>query len=275
MLAGHNRSVVASGTPVVRELGLGHPILVVHGGMSDEAPWLRVAESMAGRYRIVLVRRRLYRLELTVPVEQAMAEQVSEVLDIAQRLGQPCVIVGHSSGAIVALEAMAADPVAFAGGILYEPPSPLDDLPLGKATTLPQARAALAAGHVGRALQIFLREGVEVSPLVGAAAPAMALLPEVRRYVPRQIDDFASILHLGVRSDTYRHIEQPLWFLTGARSPAHLQRRCQQLTSLLPRADLVELPGVGHGANQSHPRQLGSLLCDLADLLRTDEPRGT
>lgn len=260
---------------MVRELGHGHPILVVHGGMSDESPWIRVAQNMATRFRVALVRRRLYRFELPVVVEQAMADQVAEVLDVAHGLSQPCVLVGHSSGAIVALEAMAADPMSFSGGLLYEPPTPLDDLALGKPTTLPRARAALAAGHVGRALQIFLREGVEVSPAVGAIAPVMAVLPEVRRYVPRQIDDFESILQLGIRSDTYRHIERPLWFLTGERSPAHLQQRCQRLATLLHQADLVKLPGVGHGANQSHPQQLGSLLCDLADLVLSGEPRGT
>jgi hypothetical protein len=35
--------------------------------------------------------------------------------------------------------------------------------PVGERTTVPLARAALAHRHLGRALQIFLREGVEVS----------------------------------------------------------------------------------------------------------------
>ena len=253
--------------PIVRDLGHGRPVLVVHGGMSDESPWLRVAETMVERNRVVLIRRCLYRLDLPVQVTTAMSDQVSEVLGVAAGFGEPCVIVGHSSGAIVALEALAADPRPFAGAVLYEPPTPLDHLPLGTPTTVPRARAALAHGHVGRALQIFLQEGVEVSAWMSTVAPAMALVPEVRRYVARQIDDLDSIVELGVRSGIYERIDRPVWFLTGERSPNHLRQRAQRLSAVLPHADLVILPGTGHGANRSNPRQLGDLICDFTEPL--------
>ena len=47
-----------------------------------------------------------------------MSDHVSEVLGVTSRFGEPFVIVGHSSGAIVALEALAADPSPFAGAVL-------------------------------------------------------------------------------------------------------------------------------------------------------------
>jgi pimeloyl-ACP methyl ester carboxylesterase len=232
--------------------------------MSDESPWLRVANTMTMHNRVVLLRRRLYRLDLPVQVATAMSDQVSEVLTVAAAFGEPCVIVGHSSGAVVALEALTADLIPFAGAVLYEPPTPLDQLPLGKPSTVPRAREALAHGHLGRALQIFLREGVEVPAWISAIAPAMTLVPEVRRFVARQIDDLDSIVDLGVRSRAYEHIERPVWFLTGEKSPTHLRRRCQRLADLLPHADLVTLPGTGHGANQTNPRQLGDLIAGFA-----------
>ena len=248
---------------MVQDLGHGPPILVVHGGMSDESPWLRVADNMRTRYRVVLIRRRLYRLDLVPRAGQIIPDQVAEVLEVARGLGEPCVIVGHSSGAIVALEALAADPGPFAGGVLYEPPIPLRGLPLGEATILPRAREALAHGRIGRALRIFLRDGVGVSPWVSSLAPAVALLPGIRRFVPRQIDDLESILELGIRSSVYEGIDRPVWVLTGEKSPTHLRRRCEQLAATLPRAELVTLPRVGHGANQSNPRQLADLICDF------------
>jgi pimeloyl-ACP methyl ester carboxylesterase len=232
--------------------------------MSDESPWQGVGEVLATRHRVLLIRRRLYRLDVPVRVETAMADQVSEVLTVASGLDEPPVIVGHSSGAIVALEALATDLRVFSGAVLYEPPAPLADLPLGQPTTVLRARAALARGQIGRALQIFLREGVEVPGWLNAITPAMALLPDVRRYVARQIDDLDSILQLGVRSGAYQSIDRAVWFLTGEKSPAHLRQRCERLTAALPHADLVTLPGTGHGANQSHPRQLGELICDFA-----------
>ncbi len=257
---GHTGEVVDAQRPMVRDLGQGHPVLIIHGGMSDESPWKRVADSMIVHHRVVLLRRCLYRLDLPVRVSTVMSDQVSEVLAVAAGLGEPCVIVGHSSGAIVALEALVADPRPFAGAVLYEPPAPLDQLPLGERTTVPRARAALTRGQVGRALEIFLREGVEVPTWMSAIAPAMAWLPEVRKYVARQIDDLESIVELGVRSQTYQHIDRPVWFLTGERSPNHLRERCRRLTAALPHADLVTLPRTGHGANQSNPRQLAELI---------------
>lgn len=184
---------------MVRELGRGRPILVVHGGMGNEVPWLRVAKAMSTRYRVVLIRRRLYRLEIPVRLEQAIADQVAEVLDVARGFDEPCVIVGHSSGALIALEALAADSGPFAGGIIYEPPTPLPELPFGEPGLGPRARAALDAGHVGRALQIYLREGFRAPNWWSAVAPALALLPVVRQFVPRQIDDHESMVRLGVR----------------------------------------------------------------------------
>ena len=240
---------------------------MVHGGMSDASPWERVADTVAERFRVLLIHRQLYRLDRPVDLATAMSDQVGEVLAAVATVGEPCVLVGHSSGAIIALEALAAEPAAFAGGVLYEPPCPLDGLPLGEPTTVERARTAIAGQHIGRALQIFLREAVQVPTAASALAPAMALLPEVRRYVTRQIDDLDSIVRLGDRSETYAEIDRPVWFLTGARSPDHLRERCVRLAAALPHAELVTLPRTGHGANQTHPRQLGALIGDFADLV--------
>ena len=92
----------------------------------------------------------------------------------------------------------------------------------------------------------------------------MARVPGLRPYIPRQIDDLAMILRLGVRTETYAGIQLPVWFLTGAKSPRHLATRCGRLAAAMPQAEVVTLPGTGHGANQSHPRQLGDLIAEFA-----------
>ncbi|HEU5484967.1 MAG TPA: alpha/beta hydrolase, partial [Microlunatus sp.] len=226
-------------TRVTTDPGSRGTVLLLHGGMSDEAPWQPVAAALEQRFRVALIRRRLYRLDLPVDPLTAMADQVTEVLDTARGSGRPCVVVGHSSGAIVALEALSAEPELFAGGVLYEPPSPLDGLPLAAPTTVRRARDALARRHPGRALQIFLREAVQLPWSVSSLAPVMTLIPGVRRYVARQIDDLDSIVRLGVRTEVYGRIELPVWFLTGERSPRHLGERCTRLAETLPSAELV------------------------------------
>jgi alpha-beta hydrolase superfamily lysophospholipase len=60
--------------------------------------------------------------------------------------------VGHSSGAVIALEAALASPASFAGLVLHEPPVAVT-MPLGGGA-LARANEALAAGDAGRALKI-------------------------------------------------------------------------------------------------------------------------
>ena len=61
--------------------------------------------------------------------------QASSFLDAVERASRAApldrpVLVGHSSGAVLALEALAAGPGQFAGAFIYEPPLVLDR-PLG------------------------------------------------------------------------------------------------------------------------------------------------
>ena len=125
--------------------GRGRAILVLHGGMGDVTSWSRVTDLLRDRFRVVRLTRRQYRLD--VPRKVTMADEVAQVREVAATLDRP-VLVGHSSGAVLALEALVADPGLYSGAVLYEPPIVLDE-PLGGAKLEP-ARAAIAAGRPGR-----------------------------------------------------------------------------------------------------------------------------
>src|SRR4249920_2329734 len=153
--------------------GKGRAILVLHGGMGDETSWSRVTDLLRDRFRVVRLTRRQYRLD--VPRE------------VAATLDRP-VLVGHSSGAVLALEALVADPGRYSGAVLYEPPIVLDE-PLGGAKLEP-ARAAIAAGRPGPALRVFLRDVVRTGPLLAAVAGmVLTAKPEWAGRVERQLDD--------------------------------------------------------------------------------------
>src|SRR6516165_2729100 len=102
---------------------------------------------------------------------------------LVRAIGQPMVIVGHSSGAVLALEALVATPTAYAGAVLYEPPCVIGP-PLG-GEALARAQAAIAAGKPVTALAIFLREIVRAP----AWMAVVALSPRIRRMARHQIDD--------------------------------------------------------------------------------------
>ena len=129
----------------------------------------KVAARLSGRFRVVRIVRRQYRLDRPAPVPYSIAREAGDVLALAADIGEPMVIVGHSSGGVVALEALAAAPAAtFAGAVLFEPPVAIGPPPGGEAPggqasgdePIDRARAAVAAGQPGKAMQIFVRDVV-------------------------------------------------------------------------------------------------------------------
>jgi pimeloyl-ACP methyl ester carboxylesterase len=105
----------------VTEQGHGRPILIVHGGGGPSASWARVAGHLATRFRVLRFDRRTYRRPGGAEPTATMENEVNDVLAVAAAAGEQVVLVGHSSGAVVALEAALASPVPFAGMVLYPP----------------------------------------------------------------------------------------------------------------------------------------------------------
>jgi pimeloyl-ACP methyl ester carboxylesterase len=242
--------------------GMGRSILVLHGGMGDLSSWAKVTDRLRDRFRVARLYRRQYRLD--VPRKVTMADETEEVLAAAATLDHP-VLVGHSSGAVLALEALAARPDLFAGGVLYEPPVVVDR-PLG-GEPVDRARVALAARRPGTAFAIFLRDVVGMrGPTVRAAEFAMNRQGgEIGAKVERQLDDNDAIDALGNRLDAYSKIELPVLLLAGDRSPHHLHERLDTLRSVLPDVQRVTMHGQGHTAERSAPERVAEIVARFAD----------
>jgi pimeloyl-ACP methyl ester carboxylesterase len=258
---------------VVTEEGEGPSILVLHGGMSDETPWAKVAAELAPHFRVTRIRRRLYRPELPADPATDFRLEVDDVAAVVATLPPPVLLVGHSSGAVVALEALLALPDAFAGAVLYEPPIP--DLPLGGPDSLPRARAALAAGHTGKAVRLFLNEAVEIGrPLAFLVGAMTRFVPELRTHGARQIDDWDAIVRLGPRLEKYATIQTPTLLLGGDRSPSHLGKRLGMLATAMPHASLQLILGQGHSANDQAPALVAEFISAFAQKVGLASPTG-
>jgi pimeloyl-ACP methyl ester carboxylesterase len=243
------------------EEGTGTPILVIHGGLGDKTVWSPVTDRLRDRFRTVRLQRRQYRLDLPRPV--TMPQEVAHVRAIAGELDRP-VLVGHSSGAVLALEALVADPGAYAGAVLYEPPVVIGE-PLGGAK-LTAARQALAEDKPGRAITIFLRDVVRMSPLLARLAGLyIGRHPEYRRRVVRQLDDNDAIDALGVRLEEYAKLDLPILLIGGDRSPAHLAERLDALERTLPRTRRLVMHGQGHNAERQAPDRVAKAIATFID----------
>jgi pimeloyl-ACP methyl ester carboxylesterase len=255
----------ADGTDVhAVDEGRGPVILILHLGMDDGRSWGKVAALLARRFRVVRLHRRQYRLDIETGAPATMAQEVDDVLAVVKVTGDPVVLVGHSSGGVVALQALVASPSSFAGAVVYEPPVVIGPLLGGEA--LARARTALAAGRLRRAIEIFFRNIVGMSPLLSwLGATRVAVLPRWRQMVGRQLDDVGAIDQLGVRLDAYAGIEVPTVLLGGDRSPRQLVERLDALARVMPRAERVMLPRQGHIAHLTAPKKVAHLIEDHAD----------
>ncbi|GAA3996689.1 alpha/beta hydrolase [Allokutzneria multivorans] len=243
-------------------------ILLIGPGLDDGTRTAKLAEHLAGRFRVLTMRRRQYRPELkpgNAPC--SIAEEVEDVLELVKDVEGPLVVYGHSSGGIVALEALVAAPSRFTAAVIYEAPVVLGP-PLG-GEALTRARAALAEGKPGRALAIFMRDTVGLPGwqawLIGKV---VALAPQYRALVPHQIDDLEAIDRLGARLDEYSRVAVPTLLVGGDRSPAHLAQRLDALERALPRADRLVLHKQGHSADVKVPARLAEAISAFVDKAR-------
>jgi pimeloyl-ACP methyl ester carboxylesterase len=254
-------SAAADGTDVrAFDEGSGPVILIIHPGFDDGRSWAKVAARLRGRFRVVRIVRRQYRLDLPALCPYSIDREVEAVLALALAIGEPMVMVGHSSGGVVALEALAASPSTFAGAVIFEAPVAIGPPTRGAAHT--RAEAAVAAGKPGKAMQIFVRDIVgEPASSAWLLRLLMAFIPKLRALAPRQISDLDGV---GQRLDTYARIKTPTMLLRAERSPAHLGERLEALAAVIPHAQTAVLVGRDHTAHLKAPGEVARVIETLA-----------
>ncbi|MFE6050446.1 alpha/beta fold hydrolase [Kitasatospora sp. NPDC056446] len=243
--------------------GSGPVLLVVHPGGGDATSWDGVTRHLADGFRVVRIRRRIYVPGADIALPHSMAVEAADVLAVAGLLEPPVVLVGHSSGAVAALEAALSAPSVFAGLVLYEPPLPTGEPVAGAAGV--RARAALDAGDPVEAVRIHLRDIVRVP---ADTAEALVADPRLRAalcaYAAAQIAEDEALDALGVGVGRFAALALSTTLIEGDLSPAHLRRRLADLAGVLPDARTVTLAGQGHAAHVTGPRVLAAAVRDAA-----------
>jgi pimeloyl-ACP methyl ester carboxylesterase len=259
-----------SGPVEVVVQGDGPTVMVIHGGSGDVTSWAPVAELLADRYRVVRFTRPTYRLDPPPRGAEAAAAEVGDARAVAhwaaaQNGDAPLILVGHSSGAVVALETALADPGPFRALVLYEPPLDVTHSP-GGTEILERAMAALDEGDPVGAMRIHLTEFVGMpSEVVSQWLDYPAARDVFAGFAAGQIADNEMLHSLPVGPARFHAITLPVLLITGENSPAHLHKRSDDLAAALPGTPArVTLTGQGHGANREDPTQLAAAIAAFA-----------
>ncbi|MGZ8585348.1 MAG: alpha/beta fold hydrolase, partial [Actinomycetota bacterium] len=149
----------ADGTPIaVERCGDGPALVVVPGALSDFTAWMACAPLLANGRSVQVIDRR-GRGGSGDAASYEPDREIDDVLAVLAAAGGPADLLGHSSGAILALQATERTPGELRRLVLYEPPVFLEEddrIP----TDLPERLdALLASGDEDAALETFLREG--------------------------------------------------------------------------------------------------------------------
>lgn len=227
--------------------GTGPAVILVGGAFSDRQGGAGLAPLLAAHFSVYAYDRR-GRGDSTEAGPFAVEREVEDLAALVEAAGGSACVYGHSSGAVLALEA-AARGVPIAKLALYEPPftgeasdgSGVDES-WGRSV-----QAALDAGDRDQATTLFMAgTGADEATIAGMKnSPWWPGLTAIAHTAPYDI----ALMGDGVVPERYRQVDVPTLLLYGGDSPAWASDATGRLAEVLPDAKQVAMQGQGHGAD--------------------------
>lgn len=243
----------ADGTPIaVERFGDGPALVIVPGALSDHTAWAACALLLANGRSTHVIDRRGRGASGDAPSYEPERE-VEDVLAVLAAVGGPADLLGHSSGAILALQSAERAPGELRRLVLYEPPAFFDDEDRIPADLPERLDALLATGDEDAALQMLLREGPRNSEdeLQGLRRhPVWTRMLAMARTAP-----YDARIQRGFDLDLRRlaAMRTPTLMLIGAESPPRMRTGSEAVAHALPDVRIEELPGQAHLAQLLAP----------------------
>ncbi|SFE27652.1 alpha/beta fold hydrolase [Blastococcus tunisiensis] len=227
--------------------GTGPDLLMVHGTTADHTRWEAMLPLLEPRVTVHAMDRR-GRGASGDRADFSLEREVEDVAAVAEAIGAPVHVFGHSQGALYSLEASTLT-TAIGRLVLYEPPVGVAAPP----ETRRQLAALVSAGRRDEAVAYFL---VELAGLTPEQVEQSRSLPSWAGRV--------AAAHTIVREEeicaTYRFDPSrfsgsgtPALLLDGTASPAALRAATARVAQALPNSQVVPLVGHGHVAMLADP----------------------
>jgi pimeloyl-ACP methyl ester carboxylesterase len=231
--------------------GEGPPLVLVGGALSDRGAAGSLAEALAPSFTVYAYDRR-GRGDSGDTAPYTVAREVADLEAVVAEAGGSAFVFGHSSGAALALEAVAHDlPVTKLA--LYEPPFIVDDghapLPDDYVERLTELSSS---GRRGDAVEFFLTSGpgVPAEVIAGMRAepfwPAMEAMAHTLAYDGEVMGD--TMAGRPLPPDRWASVTMPTLVMDGDQSPEWARNSVAALAEVLPNAERRSLAGQDHGA---------------------------
>ncbi|MBF6211656.1 alpha/beta hydrolase [Nocardia puris] len=175
----------------------------------------------------------------------ATEREVEDVEAIIDAAGGSAVLYGHSSGAVLALEAASRFPDKVDGVVIYDASYVHDESErVSYARLAEQVGALLAEGGNAKALKVFL-QGIGMPRVFVALLPLMPGWKSMKALAPTLMYDIALTADLPP-VERFANLDLPVHVTVGEKSPPGLHDVARQLADALPRATHRMLAGQDH-----------------------------
>jgi hypothetical protein len=226
------------------QIGAGPPLVLVAGASCDRAVDARIAESLGAHFTVLNYDRR-GRGDSTDTLPYAVEREIEDLEILLAAAGGSAVVVGLSSGAVLAAHAAAAGlPIGHL--VMWEPPFRLDAAAQQAAREYAErTQALLAEGRRGDALELFMT-------VVGLPAEAIAGMrrspywAQGEKLAPTLAYDAAVMGDGSIPGERFASIAVPTAVFAGGGSPDWFRAACKAAADAIPGATYGELPGQTH-----------------------------
>jgi pimeloyl-ACP methyl ester carboxylesterase len=237
--------------------GSGPRLIIVHGGTGDRSRWTPLFPLFASGFTVCAMDRRGHGASGD-SADYSLQKEVEDVVAVVNSQPGEVFVLGHSFGALCALEAaFLTDRISKL--VLYEPP--LQDL--NHSAVVVRMERMIQAGAREQALVIFMQEIVMITPSEITAMKARPSWPGLVASIESSIRQ-ARVLD-GYRFDPSRvsQLKIPTLLLTGSETASpQLKKAISGLLDSLPNRTLIVFQGQQHNAMDTVPQQ-------FADAVRT------
>jgi len=255
-----------------REAGSGPGVVCLHSNASSSAQWRALMEALAPGFHVLAADSHGAGKSPPWPAGRKLTlrDEVGLLAPVFDRAGGRFSLVGHSNGGAIALIAALAHPQRVRAMALYEPtlfalveqeappPNEVDGIRDAVAASV----AALSAGDAAAAGRCFIDFWMGEGSFDRMPERNRAAIGEAVRNVQGWKD---ALFGEPIAASALRDLDLPALLLVGERSPLSSRAVARRLGALLPRAELVELEGLGHLGPVTHPDAVNARIAGFLD----------
>lgn len=232
-------------------VGQGPALICVGGALSTRTDAAQLLGRLSQNFTAYAYDRR-GRGDSSDTAPYAAEREIEDLEALIREAGGSAFVFGHSSGAVLGLEAARRFQGMISKLAVYEPPFVTDDSrpPVTK-EDYAELADLISSGRRGEAVSYHMLHAVGVPAEVVAQIQNSPMWPELEANAHTLIYDWTimgdTMSGKPLTREPWASITVPTLVMDGGASPAFMHRGCEALAEFLPHAQHRRFPGQGHG----------------------------